>query len=217
MIITATFKLYPLPQASRTVVVDLPSHAAAAMLTASINASQLTPTAVELQVPPLRLLIRFESTSASVDAQSAAAASMAAASGGAARIVDSEDEAREWRVHAERPWHGNGVVLKVTLLPADLSNGLDAIRSAAAGSPYDVIGRAGVGVLLARIDGDHALQARAIETLRSRVPLARGSVTVLRGREGLAVTSASGDVSRLMQAVRRSFDPSGVFANRSVE
>jgi hypothetical protein len=42
-------------------------------------------------------------------------------------------------------------------------------------------------------------------------------VTVLRGREPLGMISTAADADRLMLAVRRSFDPSGVFANRSVE
>jgi hypothetical protein len=46
VIVSATFKLYPVPHASRTVVVERYDSALAALL-----ASQLTPTAVEIQAP----------------------------------------------------------------------------------------------------------------------------------------------------------------------
>src|SRR5262249_46864116 len=181
LITTATFKLYPLPVASRTVVVDLPSHATTGAVTLAINASQLTPTAVEIQSPSLRMLIRFESTEASVDAQCAAAATLVSSSAAAVRTIQGDEERREWQAHAGRPWNEEGAVAKITLLPGDLAATLDAIENAAAGAPYEVVGRAGLGVLMVRLGGDVTLQSRAIAALRARVPLDKGSVTVLRG------------------------------------
>src|SRR5262249_6156309 len=127
LITTATFKLYPLPVASRTVVVDLPSHAATGAVTLAINASHLTPTAVEIQSPSLRMLIRFESTEASVDAQSTAAAGLVSSSAAAVRTIQGDEERREWQAHAGRPWNEEGAVAKITLLPGDLAATLDAI------------------------------------------------------------------------------------------
>jgi glycolate oxidase FAD binding subunit len=211
VILSATFKLYPLPTASRTVVCDLRSHAQAGAVVAAINGSQLTPTAVEVQQPPLRLLIRFESTEASVESQSAAASRLAAASGASAAIVTGDAEAAEWRGHQMRPWNGAGSVSKVTLLPSDLPAVLAAVERSADGAEVDIVGRAGLGVLLVRIDGDASIQQRAIAALRSRVPLERGSVVVVRGAEALGpeidAWGPAGDAFRVMQAVKRSLDP----------
>ncbi len=217
LIASATFKLYPLAAASRTVVVELPSHAAAGHLVAGINASQLTPTAVEIQTPPLRALIRFESTTGSVDAQSAAAASLASSSGYIVDCLDGDGEAREWRAHAERPWNGAGSILKMTLLAADLAPALDAVERAADGVPYEVVGRAGIGVVLVRLDADVRSQERAVAMLRSRVSRERGTVVVLRGDESLNASVPDDPAHRVMNAVRRAFDPSGVLVNRGVE
>lgn len=214
LITSATFKLYPLATASRTVIVDLPSHAAAAALVAALNASQLTPTAVEIATPPLRALVRFESTPASVEAQSAAAAAIAAAAGGGVRVVDGDTESREWRAHAERPWTGSGMVLKMTLLPADLEAALDSVRTAAAALPFEICGRAALGVLYVRVEGEPGLHARVVQALRLRVPVDKGTVVVLRGPEAAV---QSGSAHRIMGAVRRAFDPSGLLVNRRVE
>jgi len=221
LITSATFKLYPLAQASKTVIVDLQSNAAAAKVVAVLNASQLTPTAIELESPPPRLLIRFESTAASVDAQSVAAAQLARAAislaspGSAVRIVDGDDELAIWRCHGERPWHGDGVVVKVTLLPSDLAAVLDILESGT-GVSVDIAGRAGLGVLFARLAGAAAECSRVVTALRQRVPFSKGSVVALRGAATVPV-SPSPEALPIMRAVRRAFDPSGVLVHRRVE
>ena len=67
VIVNATFKLFPLGSASRTVVID-PSDNAGSVLSALVH-SQLTPTATEVQAPPLRLLVRFETVDVAADQQ----------------------------------------------------------------------------------------------------------------------------------------------------
>src|SRR5207342_3086849 len=66
VIVSATFKLYPLTSASATVVVDLTSAPDLSPLVGRVLASHLTPTALELQTSPPRLLMRFESIAESV-------------------------------------------------------------------------------------------------------------------------------------------------------
>src|SRR2546421_1224623 len=70
VIVTATFKLYPLTAASRTLVVGLNDPRELGALAGKILGSHLTPTALEFQVPPLRLMVRFESTESAVQEQS---------------------------------------------------------------------------------------------------------------------------------------------------
>ncbi len=67
VIVTATFKLYPLTAASRTLLAEPSSPSDLGALALKLAASHLTPTALEFTTHPLRLLVRFESIEASVD------------------------------------------------------------------------------------------------------------------------------------------------------
>jgi glycolate oxidase FAD binding subunit len=217
LITSATFKLYPLAAASRTVIVDLPSDASVGSLMATLNSSHLTPTAVEVQSPPLRALIRFESTLASVEAQSAAAAAMATSAGGAAQIVDRDEETRQWRAHLQRPWVGDGSVVKIAMLPADLDAALGVVRRIAGDMPLEFVGRGGLGIMLVRLEGDVDARSRAISLLRKELNRGRASIVVLRADRVPSQPDVTDGAAAVMQSIRRAFDPSGVFANRCVE
>jgi glycolate oxidase FAD binding subunit len=218
VITAASFKLYPRPQASRTIRIDVPSFKVVQELAAAIDRAQLTPTAVEVQVPPLRALVRFESIDASVAQQSAGVSDIAASLGLRADVLDGADEAREWDTHAARPWGGTSVVASVSCLPADLGATLEAIDHATGGR-FDAIGRAAIGALLVRIDLPQEKQRLAIETLRSRVPPDRGSVVLRRASRDLAnavgIWGNVGSAMRVMRSVRQSLDPQGTL-NQSV-
>ena len=214
LILNATFKLYPLPAASRTVVTEPATHAAAGMLVAALNASQLTPTAIEIETAPLRLLIRFESTERSVEHQAEMTLRHVQLAGVRAHTESGDFERRTWAAHAARPWTGRGVIAKMTLLPAQLAKTLDAISSAAGECEWEATGRAGIGVLLLRIDGDAAHAVRIIEQLRRRFAPGEGSIVILRRPRELSglvdVWGPRGDAFGMMQAVKRAFDPLGV-------
>jgi glycolate oxidase FAD binding subunit len=211
VIASATFKLYPISAASATVVADLPSHAAAGVAVAQLNRSQLTPSAVEIATPPLRLVMRFESTAASVEQQCARAVEIVAASGGTANIVRENQERERWDAHAAGFWDGSGAIAKVTLLPADLASTLDRVAEIARDSSTAWIGRACLGVLMLRIDGSTELQTRIVRDLRNRET---GSAVLLRASDELkaaaGVWGPMGDAFGVMRSVKRSFDPQGV-------
>jgi glycolate oxidase FAD binding subunit len=213
VILSATFKLYPRSPASGTVVVERVSPASARAIVSALEQNQLTPTAVEMEMPPLGLLIRFESIEASVEQQTAVAARVAAAQGGRTTILRGADEELRWRLHGERPWGGPGAVAKLTCLPADLAAILEEI-AAAENCAVEAVGRAGVGVLLVRIDGDVQSQSRLVGALRRRHHPGNGSVVLLRASDELAsavgVWGPMGDAFPLMQSVKRAFDPRGV-------
>jgi glycolate oxidase FAD binding subunit len=214
VIVNATFKLYPLPKASRTVVIDAPSHMTAEAIVMALLASQLTPTAVELAIPPARLLVRFESTEGSVEAQGAEAVKVAVANGATTAVVRGDAEAAIWRDHAQL-WERPGTIAKVTLLPSELASMLDAVAKAADGAAYEVRGRAALGILYVRFDGDEARHGAMIEALRRRsADPRRGSVVILRASNAVKAEvdpwGPMGDAFALMQSVKRSFDPAGM-------
>jgi glycolate dehydrogenase FAD-binding subunit len=209
VIVSATFKLYPLARASRTVVVEPYDAALAALL-----ASQLTPTAVEIQAPAPRLLVRFETTDVAAQQQADAVVALAKESSATATIVDGDVEAALWAEHARRPWAGGGAVVKITLLPSTVPATLAWLADAMHGCEFDVVGRAGVGVLLARIGGDVERQARVLTALRERLPAPTGSVVLVRGSDDLKSRvdpwGPLGGGIGVMRAIKRQFDPLGI-------
>ncbi|HEY7286649.1 MAG TPA: FAD-binding oxidoreductase [Vicinamibacterales bacterium] len=212
VILTVTFKLYPLPAASRTVIVDVPDASVARALVRAIDRTQLTPTAVEIQLPPMRLLIRFESTASSIETQCSRAVALAAECGGHANLVDGAEEEALWSEHRRRPWAGDGAVVKVTLLPSELSNVIDAIARTAGAANVAIAGRAGLGVLTVGLNGDAGQARDTIRALRTR-PVGTGSATLLRAsdelKEAVGVWGPQGDAFRIMQGLKRAFDPNG--------
>src|SRR5262249_37646738 len=62
VITSATFKLAPLPPASRTVIATYSSVAEAARQALTVAALPVTPSALEIEAPNARLLVRYETT-----------------------------------------------------------------------------------------------------------------------------------------------------------
>jgi glycolate oxidase FAD binding subunit len=214
VIVSATFKLFPLPQASRTVVIELDAADRAAGLLRALVNSQLTPTAIELQTPPLRILVRFETIEIAADQQAAAALKLAESAGVGASVLHAEREHTLWQDHNSRPWNGDGAVVKVTLLPSDVVPIVGWLADAMHGVDHEVIGRAGVGVLFVRIGGDAARQAKIMTALRDRLPPGRGSAVLVRGSDDLRSLidpwGPLGDGFELMRAIKQRFDPDGI-------
>jgi glycolate oxidase FAD binding subunit len=235
VIVSATFKLFPLPQTSRTVVIEMSGGAAEprrsssqptasaigngsadrldGVLTALLS-SQLTPTAIEMQTPPLRVFVRFETIDVAADQQAVAVVKLAEAAGARASLIDSDDERALWTDHAARPWNGEGAVIKVTLLPSDVAPIATWLADATRGIDHEVVGRAGVGVLLLRVAGDAVGQARILAALRERLPIGRGSAVLVRGSDELRSMidgwGPIGDGLALMRAIKHQFDPNGI-------
>jgi len=207
---TATFKLYPIPPASATVVVEPDAPVSIGPIVAKILGSHLTPSALEFDTRPLRLMIRFESIEAAVEQQSAHATSLIKETGFTSKTYAGADEEALWRAHGSAVWNGDGAVVKVTTvateLPAMVAN-LAANQSAAAA------GAAGLGVFNVRFDGSLDAQAHAIGNLRNELAPGRGSAVIRRGsrelRKRVDVWGPIGDGHALMRAVKQQFDPLG--------
>jgi glycolate oxidase FAD binding subunit len=228
VIASATFKLYPVPPASRTVVVDPGRVGASVERPGSANASvermseflaalanaQLTPTAIELQVPPGRLLVRFETIDVAAREQAAAVETIARQNRCDAEVVAADVEAAMWDEHGRRPWQGEGAVVKVTLLPTEIPPLITWLAEAAREDEWELVGRGGAGVLLVRVAGDVRRQAEIVDGLRQRLPVGRGSAVVVRGSNDLRALidrwGPLGDALPLMREIKRRFDPAGV-------
>ena len=216
VIVTATFKLYPLTVASRTLVAEVSSPSELQTLALKVSASHLTPTALEFATHPLRLVIRFESIEASVAQQSETAAKLIAESGHEPRTLTESAEEQYWQEHAGLAGDNRGALLKVSVLPTDLADRLTAIERLAGKRGYVAAGRAGAGVFLLRVTEKVQVQKRVIDGLRDVLQIGRGSAVVVKGSPGLSahvdVWGPIGDALALMKAVKQQFDPTGILS-----
>jgi glycolate oxidase FAD binding subunit len=216
VIVTATFKLYPLTSASRTLTVEPPTAAALGELAIKLSASHLTPTALEFATHPLRLIIRFESIEASVAQQSETAAKLIAESGYEARTLSESAEAQYWQSHLRLADDDRGALVKVSVLPTDLAETLNLIERLAGKRGYVAAGRAGAGVFLLRVTEEAQLQKRVIDGLRDHLQIGRASAVVVKSshelRTHVDVWGPIGDGLALMKAVKQQFDPAGILS-----
>lgn len=216
VILTATFKLAPAAEASRTVQVTLSEIGQVARVVDGLLAQGAVPTAVELAWPSATMLVRFETIESVVGQQAEAAAALVRAGGGAAAVLADEEEAAAWRCHEARVFGGEGTVVKLVVLPSDLSAVLAWLDETARAQSLDceVVGRAGLGVLYLRLAGSASAQASLVRALRARLDPGRGSAVVRRAagelRNLVDVWGPLGDGFPLMRQVKRRFDPRGI-------
>ncbi len=212
-IVSATFKLSPLPEASRTIVAAARDAEELGRFVRAVMASQLEPIAFEIHVPTFALLLRFASVPAAIDAQTYAADMLL----GATRLVDGEAERTLWREHNERVWSGDGAVVRASWLPANLATAIGELKICAATAgvvEIEMLGRAAVGSGLIRIDGAANAQAHAIDQLRGSASF--GNVVLRRGSAELKalvdVWGSHADREPLFASLKRAFDPQGILS-----
>jgi glycolate oxidase FAD binding subunit len=225
VIVSATFKLMPLPAAIGTARVTFSDRVTAAAAVQALAASQLEPIALDLrtasgpaarrEAPPAELLARFASTPTVVDAELAKAARLLTRFEPVVTmsVLGDADQAL-WGAHRGRPWEGRGAVIRLSWLPASLDAVLALVgRLGDAAARLDFTCRAGIGIGLLRVDGDVPAQVDVVLKLRQQPDLFK-QVTVLRAEQALksAVDVWGGDTSAtiLYEAVKRAFDPAGI-------
>jgi len=204
-IVSATFKLSPLPVASATLGVVARDERHAGEIVREVMASQLEPVMLELaarSVGTARVVMRFASVQAAVDAQVNNARSLATLEGCTTSDPILDDSYSIWR--------SPGAILRANWLPANTTKVLAALKACATGTNgAELVGRAVVGAGLIRIGGDEAAQARGIEQLDASGAI--GNIVVLRGsdtiKERWGVRSA---VPELTASLKHAFDPQGI-------
>ena len=213
VVTSATFKLAPIPASSRTVSIELGSIEEMDPVIARLVGSPLTPSALELEWPPARLTVRFESVETAVEQQALEVTRLVDGLG-SVTVAGGHDESRLWTRYAQR-WDEPGTVLKVSTLPTALGTTLGWLQSACAQHEMEMsaAGRAGLGVVEVRLRGPVAAQARVITQLRERLDPGSGSVVVRRGdrslRQQVDPWGPIGDAFPLMHRVKDQFDPGG--------
>ena len=223
-IVSATFKLAPLPAASKTMTMVAGDVAALGEAIRIVMASQLEPVAFEVQVRSTQevvqafrpaVLLRFASLPAVVDTQIEQATAVLKACTTSLEIVDGDAERALWHQHTTQLWDKPGAIVRASWLPANIASGLAELGRITAGlkaCTTSVIGRAAVGAGLVRIDGDTAAQASVIGQLRASPTF--GNIVIVHGSGELKaladVWGSNGDRQPLFDSLKRAFDPTGV-------
>jgi len=225
-IVSATFKLFPIPEASKTMRVAVADEASLTQVVRRMMGSQLEPMAFEVDVrsrstqnlqsknvsasataSAFNVLLRFASLPVVVDVQVAGATEALKGIATSIDVVEGYAERMLWRAQATRLWDGAGAIVRASWLPASIAAVLSELPAGA-----ELIGRAAIGAGLVRLDGDEAEQARVIGQLRHSPHV--GNVVVLRGSAALKglvdVWGPQGDRQRLSSAMKHAFDPNGV-------
>ena len=211
LITSATFKLAPLPAASRTVVARLDNLSRASDCWQRLTAAPVTPSAIEIQAPTARLLVRFETTADAADRMAHSARTLLLAAGAEADVVSGDTEQALWRAHDDLVWSGADCVLKVSLLPTHTPLVFNALDQATAS--WAAIGRIALGVLLVRLEGDSLAVASTIVALRAAVISRGGHASVLEAPAAVRALLPAGpapSAAAIMHAVKQRFDPAGV-------
>jgi glycolate oxidase FAD binding subunit len=215
IIATCNFRLHPLPEAGRTVAVELESTLAAGQAAQAIVHAQLVPSAVELHWSEDQklLTVLIEGIPPAVEAQ-AETASYLLKSFGEVRMLSDEEAALG---SLEPPGAGDEVAIKISAPPAELTGVLDSVLGAA--ERWDVTpritGHAGTGVTYVALSGgDEEARVQAVEELREIWVRRGGSVVVRHAptsiKKRLDVWGPAGDYLGLTRRVKEKFDPRGV-------
>src|SRR5215813_3634643 len=156
VITSATFKLSPVAAHSQTLVATVSDIRQLGLLARAIAELPVAPTAIELQSPPHRLLIRFETTEQAARRQTDLVQAICVERGATCAIASGPPEADGWQAYEGRVFSGDGTILKLAVLPTDVAEILERISTLAADRrvEYDVIGRAALGILLLRLSGE---------------------------------------------------------------
>ncbi|MGB3200926.1 MAG: FAD-binding oxidoreductase [Nodosilinea sp.] len=216
-----TFRLYPVQDVSKTVVIT-GSADAVESLTSALRLSPLTPVAMDVLSPALAahlgygetfaLLVRFQSIGPGVEEQVASLLSMVVDSLSATTLDGVEDE-QVWATvgAALFPYsleQSDAVVAKVGLLPA---KAVDWLAALPAGSLARCHGASGIGMV--RLAG---ATVAAVATMRANTEAANGYLTVLEAplalKKSVDVWGYSGNALAMMNAIKAQFDPNGILS-----
>jgi FAD/FMN-containing dehydrogenase len=137
-IVSATFKLAPIPAASKTLRVGVSNTTAVAAIVKTMMSSQLEPAAFEISTNVeqrtsnvAEALLRFASLPIVVDAQIAEAATLLKTHSASIDVLDGDAERGLWNAHATEIWDQPGAIVRASWLPANVAAVLAALKGCA--------------------------------------------------------------------------------------
>ena len=212
-IVDVTFKLLPVPLASKTLVATYADGKGLAHDVAVLHGSQVEFTAFDVSMSDQGrciLLMRMASSPAAIDAQAAQARQLLSS---APTLVSGDEERALWEEQIRAPWAPGGVVVRLSWLPANLPavfSLLDRVR--ASGCRVTIFTGRTSGAGLVRIDGDDPVRVGAIGALRTSEHV--GHVVLLRAssrlKEQVDVWGPATGANEVARVLKRKFDPRGI-------
>src|SRR6266568_4886422 len=220
VIVAATFRLYPLRAASRTVVLTAPTPAPLCDLAVRVIASTLEPTALDVMSAPAAgvgcvMAARFETEPESADEQAATLISMTTGLDDN-KTLQGEAEEQFWRqVASDFPLASdaeNALILKASVLPTSVASWLESLEHTAKEANLSTRwrGHAGHGLIFARLSGEETALARAVDELRHVASAGQGNLVVLDAPAALArKVDVWGSIPafEVMRRLKARFDP----------
>lgn len=212
-----TFRVYPLPVASATVVL-IGETDALAQATQILLSSALTPTAVDLLSPDLvaklglgkgkGLIVRFQSIAASVKEQSTRLLEVGEKLGLQANICGENDENLFWQTLPETIWNSaqnSAIICKIGVRPSESVKLIDELPI------QDALIHAGSGLGVLRFE---TATAETLRQIRRSCEAKGGFLTVLAApsalKQELDVWGYTGSAIALMQRIKQQFDPQNI-------
>jgi len=167
VIVSATFRLYPLPQASRTVSITASNITPLCDLAVRIIGSTLVPTNIDvlgntIDTNVYTMAVRFEMGQEAIEAQATTLLAMVAEVPGdviqASHMLEGKDETQFWSQlsHTKRDATKTSLTLKASLLPTEVAHWLTHMQQLC--TQHKVQGtwhaHAGHGLVFVQLTGD---------------------------------------------------------------
>lgn len=209
-----TFRLYPLPENSQTVVLigaaEMVATARMKLLSSTFTPAIADLISLGLDREGLGLAVRFDGIEASVAAQSNQLIELGKALNLKGEILT--DSASFWQDLQDRCWQKNSertAICKLGILPSQASEVLGSIAHL---QHYAQIHAAsGLGIL--RLD---RAEAHTIGQIRDRCAATGGFLTILEApveiKQNLDVWGYTGNSIEVMQRLKQQFDPNNMFS-----
>lgn len=220
-----TFRVYPIPESSTTVVLTGETDALARS-TQILLSSALTPTAVDLLSSNLvtklglgkgtGLIVRFQSIAESVKEQSARLVEVGEKLGLQAHICSENDEHQLWQTLPETIWNSaknSAIICKIGVRPSASVKLFDELPI------QDAVIHAGSGLGVLRFEN---ATAETLGQIRRGCETQGGFLTVLAGsielKQQLDVWGYNGSAIDVMRGIKQQFDPQKILSpNRFVD
>ena len=227
IITSMTFRVYPLPSDSATVILTGDADAISQAFT-SQRASALAPTAVDLLSTTLvtrlgigqglGLMTRFQSMTESVKQQSAAILELGKQLGLQGIIYESDDESDLWQKLQEQMRESATteplITCKIGVVPSKAVATINQLDSIAPQQLMSLI-HAGSGSGLLRLEAS-ADPAQLISEMRSLLQTQSGFLTILDApvtlKQKIDVWGYSGNAVDLMRRIKQQFDPQNILS-----
>jgi glycolate oxidase FAD binding subunit len=211
-----SFRIYPLPAAARTVMLQGDGEAIA-QATQTLLASSLTPTAIALIPSPdqISLLTRFQNLEVSVEQQSTQLLKLGEALGLSRKSWSGTEEAEQWQRlqdQIEAPTSDVPITCKIGVLPSKAVETLVEINAI-----VPTTGCLYPGSGLGTLRFAHS-SVQTLLNLRALCQVQGGFLTVLEAppelKRSIDIWGYSGNALDLMKKIKHQFDPQNLLSPR---